>query len=489
MTSSALLFEQILPINVDVSCLQRSEALVAFSALDFFIESVQGPCMKNQEILAGHERFVCSLGRWSSSKLDIQARPFLEFVSNQSTFMVSHQSASMSVPVDFFLLKLIKNKCLLLRLGFLEGRTSQDSSGNLKSMHEKLCQGSDERSRLQSIYQEYRTVKKYCRQNHVNVKLCQIFYKYIRAEAHLTISYYTAIKRWMPFATEVFTPVKMEIVRRKRMGSHAEYINAQRAYKRLEKYKSIYSSFMDRQRNVEVFWKNRGLFQVSFQKPRKVCIPLNGAYFLSHTFARQCEYMTEEIKNRAKSLIRHDNDDKVAVFLNQYRVIGAEMELQMNLKDRKLHFLLFFQDELNIALIALSFLINFIMAISLEKGYFSGKSDPQYSSHVFSQLMTALQYLQFIGYLSSLIQAIILVIPVAREERHEAVSIIRAAPRQQMPKFELVYILIKHFVKFILIVCAGNCISFLFCSVLFVSLLCHCNSCCWERFVAHSLWL
>jgi hypothetical protein len=166
--------------------------------------------------------------------------------------------------------------------------------------------------------------------------------------------------------------------------------------------------------------------------------------------------MTEEIKNRVKELIEYDNDDRVALFLNNYRIVSTEMKLQMDLKDLKLHFLLFFQDEISTALICLSFVINFIMAISLEKGYFTGNENPQYSNAIFAQLMEVLQVLQVWGYLSSLLQTLILVSPVARDEWYELAAVIGATSTQQFSKFETMLKIMKHYVSFLLVVFTGT---------------------------------
>lgn len=271
MTMTALLCEQILPVHLDISHVLRCEVFVAFAALDFLIETVQGPCLKNQRIIEGNERFMSTLTRWSLSKVSIESESLAVLAGkNRFSSTIQRSDSSMLDSVDFFPLKLMKNKCLILRLGLLEGRKWTENCSHLKAMYNKYIREDCPRARLECIYQEYRIAKKLGRQAGLPPERGRKVYQLIRSEAHLTLSYYTALKRWMPSAQERIIPQSMEVVRRKQIGSDVEYRAAQRKYRKLEKYKRIYSSYMDRQRNIEVFWLDKGLFQLSFQKPRQV---------------------------------------------------------------------------------------------------------------------------------------------------------------------------------------------------------------------------
>lgn len=165
--------------------------------------------------------------------------------------------------------------------------------------------------------------------------------------------------------------------------------------------------------------------------------------------------MTEEIKNRVKESIEYDNDDRVALFLNNFRIVSTEMKLQMDLKDKNLHFVLFFQDEISTFMISLSFLINFIMSISLQKGYITGSSTPQYSHDMFFKLMAVLQLVQVVGYVTSLVQTLILVAPVARDEWYQMVEVIAATSNQQLSAMERMRSVFKHYIPLLLTVIAG----------------------------------
>jgi hypothetical protein len=259
-----------LAVNIDISHVNRAELFVSWRAIDFLIEAVQGPCVKNQDILIGHERFVSTLARWSSSKVSIEASALAQYGTGSLNMTVRANDSSLFNSVDFFALKVMKNKCLILRCSLLEGRTLRDNWSSLRSMHEKHKQEGDTRLQLQSIYNEYRTVKKLGRQLMLPPARGRMVYRLIRSEAHLILTYYTALKRWFPSVMDAVIPVSLEPVRRKQIGSEAEYVEAQREYKKNERYKRVYSSYMDRQRNIEVFWAEKGLFQISFQKPREV---------------------------------------------------------------------------------------------------------------------------------------------------------------------------------------------------------------------------
>lgn len=265
---TALLCEQIFPVNIDVSHILRCEICVSFSAFDFLIEAVQGPCLKNQRLLEGNERFISTLARWSMSKVSLLAESVsLLAGTGRYSSTIRADDLHMLEPVNFFSLKLMKIKCLILRLGLLEGRKGTPNGCHL---HEKYMQGDDPRERLQYIYSEYRSAKKLGKKFGVPPARCRTMYRFIRTEAHLTLSYFTALKRWLPTAQAKIAPISMEVVRRKHKGSEVEFQAEQQRYKKLEKYKRTYSSYMDRQRNIEVYWSDKGLFQISFQKPRQV---------------------------------------------------------------------------------------------------------------------------------------------------------------------------------------------------------------------------
>ena len=148
----------------------------------------------------------------------------------------------------------------------------KENWSNLRVMHEKYQQGDDARARLQSVHQEYRTIKKLGRHLMLPPQRCRLINRIVRSEAYLTLSYYTALKPWLPHAIKDISPLSAEVVRRKHIGSEAEYVAAQRRYRKLEKYKRVYASYMDRQRIIEVLWADKGLFQTSFQKPRQVSL-------------------------------------------------------------------------------------------------------------------------------------------------------------------------------------------------------------------------
>lgn len=270
LSSTALFCDQVFPANIDISHLLRCELFVVYAAFDALIEAVQGPCFKNQEVLLGNERFISTLARWSSSKVSIGPDSFSLYSGSKIHFDLRQNDPKFYEPVDFFTLKLLRNKCLILRTSMLEGRALRDDCGCVKAMYDKLRQGEDSRRQLMTIHSEYRSAKKYGRQIMLNPQFGRVVYRLIRSEAHLLLTYFTAMKRWFPRVMDDVTPSGTEVVRRKRMSSDAEHAAAVRKCKKLGKYKRVYSSYMDRQRNIEVLWADKGLFQISFQKPREV---------------------------------------------------------------------------------------------------------------------------------------------------------------------------------------------------------------------------
>jgi hypothetical protein len=106
-------------------------ALVLMRMLDFFTEIVQGPCLKNQEVLLKNEAFITSLDQLASYTLpassivwDDVPRQCLRFEALQNTRNLSQQATQTKFArlLNFAELKGIKNRVLLLQVSLLEGR-------------------------------------------------------------------------------------------------------------------------------------------------------------------------------------------------------------------------------------------------------------------------------------------------------------------------------------------------------------------------------
>jgi hypothetical protein len=200
------------------------------------------------------------------------------------------------------------------------------------------------------------------------------------------------------------------------------YINAQ-------KYKATYSLFRERLRVIEVVWVGKGLFQASFVRPRK------------------CEYLTREMKRRIKGKIDLASDSRVNAFLGELRVASGAMKLQLSLRESSTSFLLWFQNEISLSLVLLAFLINFILMMSIEKGYFSGADRPQFSSFRFERNARVLVYLQCIMETYCTLQALILWVPLVLREWQHSVDQMQQLQHSQakLTRHQKVMIALSHF--------------------------------------------
>ena len=198
-------------------------------------------------------------------------------------------------------------------------------------------------------------------------------------------------------------------------------------HRHTERYKATYSSYRAWLRKVEVHWVGRGLFQYSFVKPRL------------------CNFLTRDTKREIKDRIDLNSDSKVISFLGELRVASVAMTLQMRLRDKSLSFLLWFQNEISAFLVVLAFLINFLLMMSLEKGYFSDKESPQFSSSTFEQHARWLVFFQFLIECFSTLQALILRLPlVVQEWQHNFEDLLAKHP-VKITKARKLYIAFQHF--------------------------------------------
>jgi hypothetical protein len=177
---------------------------------------------------------------------------------------------------------------------------------------------------------------------------------------------------------ESVIPRQPSAVHRRHFASEAEYEVALREYKDALRQFELYATISDNLRSVEVAWAGKGLFAVHFVIPWK------------------CRFLSKEMKDSLIASIDYTNDDKVAYFLDQTRTTSLEMTLKMFIEDINLQALLMFQDELAAAIFSVTVLINFVMVVSLEKGYFSGHDSPQYSVHSMHTAMVLLVWIQFL---------------------------------------------------------------------------------------------
>jgi hypothetical protein len=194
-----------------------------------------------------------------------------------------------------------------------------------------------------------------------------------------------------------FVPKTIRSVKRSHYSSPEEYKLAVKDNRDATRYFNMYSMLDEKLNSIEIMWTGKGLFLVSFFIPR------------------QSQFLTKVLRDKIIHSIDYTDDDKVSIFLNKTRQTIAELNVTMKLVDMHLHSLLLFQDELATAIFSLSILINFLLVIGLEKGYYSGHSQPQYAVEGIRTAVTVLVCLQCCLCLYRLFQTSLIRLPLVYE--------------------------------------------------------------------------
>lgn len=194
-----------------------------------------------------------------------------------------------------------------------------------------------------------------------------------------------------------FVPKAIKSVKRSHYSTSEEYKMALKDNRDATRYFNMYSMLDEKLNSIEIMWTGKGLFLVSFVKPR------------------QSQFLTKVLRDKIINSIDYTDDDKVAFFLGKTRQTIAEMNITMKLVDMHLHSLLLFQDELATAIFSLSVLINFLIVIGLEKGYYTGQKHPQYAVEGIRVALTVLVCFQCALCLYRLFQTSLIRLPLAYE--------------------------------------------------------------------------
>jgi hypothetical protein len=194
-----------------------------------------------------------------------------------------------------------------------------------------------------------------------------------------------------------FVPKTIRSVKRSHYSSTEEYKLALKDNRDATRYFNMYSMLDDKLNSIEIMWTGKGLFLVSFVMPR------------------QSQFLTKVLRDKIINSIDYTDDDKVTVFLSKTRHTIAELNITMKLVDMHLHSLLLFQDELATAIFSLSVLINFLLVIGIEKGYFTGQDHPQYAEGRIRVAVTILVAIQCSLCLYRLFQTSLIRLPLAYE--------------------------------------------------------------------------
>jgi hypothetical protein len=164
------------------------------------------------------------------------------------------------------------------------------------------------------------------------------------------------------------------VVRRNQFHNSEEFFKAIKSKQTTVSSIQILSTFESNLRSVEIAWGDLGIFKTYFVLPKE------HAYF------------AEEIRHYFLNLIDFSNDDEISRFLLVIsNMLHTTLTTISNIKKNKwLWFFLKFQDEIDNGILILAVVINFIMLISLDKGYFTGREFPQYNPPEFRTAMAVL---------------------------------------------------------------------------------------------------
>lgn len=228
--------------------------------------------------------------------------------------------------------------------------------------------------------------------------------KFVLEEGYLMFSLVRVTMRTNSKWSDAIIPRQPSAVHRRHFPSEAEYSVALREYKEALRRFELYATISDNLRSVEVTWAGKGLFAVHFVIPWK------------------CRFLSKEMKDSLIASIDYTSDDKVAFFLEQTRTTSLEMTLKMFLEDINLQSLLMFQDELAAAIFSVTMLINFVMVVSLEKGYFTGDHSPQFSALSMHNAMLVLVWIQFLLSLYRSFQHALIRFPLIFEGMNEVLQ-------------------------------------------------------------------
>jgi hypothetical protein len=125
LTAAVHLLNEYLPSTDDMHQLREEDGAVVFAILNFLVESVQGPCYINQEILAANVMFwevIDRIWKFSSRRWDIKKEKLHMEVDVKSFLSIDGHE-----PMGFRSLKVLKKTAMILRCGLLEGRRPSHS--------------------------------------------------------------------------------------------------------------------------------------------------------------------------------------------------------------------------------------------------------------------------------------------------------------------------------------------------------------------------
>lgn len=120
LTATVHLLNEYIPSMDDMHQLREEDGAVVYAILNFLVESVQGPCFINQEILASNVMFwevIDRIWRFSSKRWDIKKEKLHVKVDIKDMLSINGNE-----PLGFRSLKVLKITAMILRCGLIEGR-------------------------------------------------------------------------------------------------------------------------------------------------------------------------------------------------------------------------------------------------------------------------------------------------------------------------------------------------------------------------------
>jgi hypothetical protein len=395
LTAAVNLLETFIPNKESIGYLTDSDADIVLKIFDFLIETVQGPCYYNQEVLA-------------RSSVVYLVHTLLEFnihgSSSKSKQTVGYAGLSSAK------FRSLRVAGLNLLVSLLEGRQPSASDpvyGTLSNLDFKSVP-----KMLRSLMEE--------RQAKI-ARLCSEGGKYedVEAAAEKLISegfmmlalgkYLAQVK---PSIYDDLTPKIPRSMKRYQFATQAEFQHAEKQRAQAMKLVRSFYVFDGRLRSVEILWGDKGLFRFQFIMPL------------------ECSFLNEDTKKKVvKSLDFGDDERHKALIQNVYS-IHDDVSLKKRIHDhRYFRLLVKFQDELDYAITGLAVFINFLLVISLQQGYYTGHDEPQFQPPEFRGVVRALTIIQVIVLLYKLLQTLVLRLPILVKENFRFIEKMRRIKR------------------------------------------------------------
>jgi hypothetical protein len=217
----------------------------------------------------------------------------------------------------------------------------------------------------------------------------------ILEEGYLLLNFCRSMCTTFPDLWNTMKPKSAGYVKQSRFLTFSEFLEAERVQKQLQWKEKVFDEFDEQLKSIEIMWGTRGIFRFQFVLPV------------------ECKYLTEESKKSIIYDIDYADEDRVKFFMQKTNSIHDAVSLKKTLQSSLyLSFLLKFQDELDYAIAALSVFINFVLVISLEKGYFTGHDAPQYQPESYKIAIQVFVILQAVLVLYKLLQVCVLTVPL-----------------------------------------------------------------------------